>query len=209
MDVQMPIMDGFEATAAIRRKESGASSRIPIIALTAHAMKGDRERCLAVGMDDYIAKPFKTDELIRAVEERAETASGEAMGATDVRVLNSEMLLERVDGDRELAKELVKVFFQEAPNLLRAIREGLQGADAGSVGKAAHRLKGTLSTLGADAAVEPARRLEVLSWERNLELAKEALHELETELVRLEPELMSLAESHDVTLDGGISKARA
>ncbi|HLE69858.1 MAG TPA: response regulator, partial [Vicinamibacteria bacterium] len=209
MDVQMPIMDGFEATAAIRRKESGASSRIPIIALTAHAMKGDRERCLAVGMDDYIAKPFKTDDLIRAVEERAETASGEAEEATEPQVLNSEMLLERVDGDRELAKELVKVFFQEAPNLLRAIREGLQAADAGSVGKAAHRLKGTLSTLGADAAVEPARRLEVLSWERNLELAKGALHELETELGRLEPELTSLAENHDVALDGGISKARA
>jgi CheY-like chemotaxis protein len=194
MDIQMPVMDGFQATAIIRERQDAKERRVAIIALTAHAMKGDRERCLEAGMDDYITKPFKTDELIRAVEASSYQLSREGSEASYAPVLNSDALWERVDFDHALVMALVKTYYQEVPPLLQAIREGLAGADTSSVGRAAHRLRGTLSTLGAEAAAEPAQRLESLSRDRKTELAEVAFAELETELGRLDPELASLAE---------------
>ncbi len=192
MDVQMPIMDGLEATSIIRGKELVTGGHVPVIALTAHAMTGDRERCLESGMDDYLTKPFKTSQLFIAVERGLETASvGESNGA---QVLNWEALMERIDGDRDLVRQLVTVFHAETPPLVQAIRTAVERADSASIGRAAHRLRGTLTTLGAEAASEPALRLEVLSRERNLTLAPEILTELQTELDRLEPELNRFAE---------------
>ncbi len=193
MDIQMPIMDGFQAAALIRERQAATGRRVPIIALTAHAMKGDRERCLQAGMDDYITKPFKTDELIRAVEAGPTRISPSEVRASGAPVLNSDALWERVDGDRALVRTLVKTYYEEAPPLLEAIREGLAGADAGLVGRAAHRLKGTLATIGAEAATEPAQRLESLSREKRIDLAERALFDLETELDRLDPELAVIA----------------
>jgi PAS domain S-box-containing protein len=192
MDVQMPVMDGLEATALIRRKEQRGSNRVAIIALTAHAMKGDRERCLDAGMDDYLAKPFKPVELIRAVElGRRELESGESSAT---QILNRNALLERLEGDRMLVSELVKVYFEEAPGLLQQIRAAVQSGDVTTVAKVAHRLRGTLSTLGAERAQAPARRLELTGQEPTAEpRSEESLAELEQELFLLEPELIQLA----------------
>jgi CheY-like chemotaxis protein len=191
MDVQMPVMDGLEATALIRRKEQRAFSRVTIIALTAHAMKGDRERCLAAGMDDYLTKPFKTKDLILAVE----TGRGEFETAEDpgVQVLNHASLLERVEGDQILVGELVKVFFEETPPLLSAIRSAFQEGNVTAIGKAAHRLRGTLTTIGAERASAPALKLELSSRNDPPEPDDAALAELERELLQLEPELLKLA----------------
>jgi PAS domain S-box-containing protein len=191
MDVQMPIMDGLEATALIRKKENAALGRVPIIALTAHAMKGDRERCLAAGMDDYLTKPFKAADLIRAVESgRGELEPAEPTGA---QILNCTALLDRVEGDRALVSELVKVFFEEAPPLLQEIRTAVRERDATAMGKAAHRLRGTLTTIGAERAAAPALRLELSSRDEAPEPSDADFAELEEELFRLEPELIKLA----------------
>jgi PAS domain S-box-containing protein len=191
MDVQMPIMDGLEATALIRKKENAALGRVPIIALTAHAMKGDRERCLAAGMDDYLTKPFKAADLIRAVEcGRGELEPAEPTGA---QILNRSALLDRVEGDRALVSELVKVFFEEAPPLLQEIRTAVRERDATAMGKAAHRLRGTLTTIGAERAAAPALRLELSSRDETPEPSDADFAELEEELFRLEPELIKLA----------------
>ena len=192
MDVQMPIMDGLEATALIRNKERDAAlGRVPIIALTAHAMKGDRERCLAAGMDDYLTKPFKAADLIRSVESgRGELEPAEPMGA---QILNRVALLDRVEGDEALVSELVKVFFEEAPPLLQKIRAAVRERDTSAIGKAAHRLRGTLTTMGAERAAAPALRLELSSREEAPEPSEADFAELEEEFSRLEPELIKLA----------------
>ncbi len=191
MDVQMPIMDGLEAASAIRKKEEGALGRVPIIALTAHAMKGDRERCLAAGMDDYLSKPFQAADLIRVLESGRGDLEPEPPG--EAQVLNTTALLDRVEGDRALVSQLVKVFFEETPSLMREIRTAFRGGDAAAMGKAAHRLRGTLTTMGAERAAAPAWKLELSGREGGAESSDSTLAELEQELFRLEPELTKLA----------------
>jgi CheY-like chemotaxis protein/HPt (histidine-containing phosphotransfer) domain-containing protein len=191
MDVQMPEMDGLEATKRIREVERGALRRIPIIALTAHALKGDRERCLAAGMDDYMTKPFRAADLIRAVESRWGPLPSE--GPSNAQVLNRTVLLERVDGDESLASELARVFLQETGPLLDRLRTALRRGDLPALGVAAHRLRGTLITIGADCAAAPAFRLERASRGGHGDDAAIDLTELEREISRLEPELVELA----------------
>ncbi len=98
MDLQMPEINGFEATAAIRQKESGDGTHIPIIALTAHALKGDRERCIAAGMDDYLSKPIEAQKLFAAVETAAQLSTGN--GRLHIRAVDIDALLKSFDGDR-------------------------------------------------------------------------------------------------------------
>ncbi|MCY4603831.1 MAG: response regulator, partial [Gemmatimonadetes bacterium] len=187
MDVQMPDMDGIEATAAIRQAETPTGGHIPIIAMTAHAMKGDRERFLAAGMDGYVAKPVRPHELYAAVEGlhsalRSEIASADLPFEWDA-------ALESVGGDEAMLRELAEMFFAECPKLMQQIREHIAGADGPELRRAAHTLKGSAHVFGAEAAAEAAHRLEEIGREEAFADAEEALALLEDEVARLLPAL--------------------
>jgi signal transduction histidine kinase/DNA-binding response OmpR family regulator len=154
MDVQMPEMGGFEATAAIREKEAASGGHIPIIAMTAHAMKGDRERCLAGGMDEYLTKPLDSRRLCDLVES---LVAGTSAAAEPV---ISEQVLARVGGDRELLAEISRLFVDDAPRHLQRIRAALDALDGDALRRAAHGLKGAAANFDADAVVTIARTLE-------------------------------------------------
>jgi CheY-like chemotaxis protein len=193
MDVQMPEMDGFEATAAIRQREKAIGAHVPIIALTAHAMKGDRERCLAGGMDGYVSKPVQAEELIQAVEGQGGTspATGNAGDHTS-EVLDRELALARVEGDEGLLADLAKLFCEESPKLLSAVRDAVARRDNAALKRAAHSLKGSMSTFAARDATEAALRLEELASEGELVDAEGAYRLLATQVERLKQALESL-----------------
>jgi len=173
MDVQMPEMDGMEATALIRRKEKDGGRHIPIIALTAHAMKGDREACLKAGMDGYVSKPLKADELIGAMEElfRRRPESGEEHFSADDKtedVFDREQTLASVDGDMELLREVVSLFLGEYPKTMEEIRDAIAGGDPHRLNRAAHSLKGSVGNFCARATFDAALRLEMMGKNDNL-----------------------------------------
>jgi two-component system sensor histidine kinase/response regulator len=200
MDVQMPEMDGFEATAEIRRRERVTGAHVPIIAMTAHAMKGDRERCLAAGMDSYLTKPVQVYELLECLREQlgpscdcdaSPAKSQVAPNSPDV--FNLETALERVDGDRDLLVELMKLFESERPKLMDQIRQAVASVDARALERSAHTLKGALLNLAASPAAAAAQKLEAIGRNGNLDQAQSSCAELETELERLHPEFQKLA----------------
>ncbi|CAK9099568.1 Sensor protein GacS [Durusdinium trenchii] len=170
MDVQMPTMDGYQATRVIREsEESDGNNHIPIIAMTAHAMEGDRERCLSAGMDDYISKPIDARNLIRLVERRVRKATKlrpqtERITKPDVRnepvSIDYKASLARLGGDEDLFLELVQLFEEDAPSLLDDIDAGVAKREDEQVARAAHSLKGLASNFGAQAAIEAALEVE-------------------------------------------------
>ena len=174
MDVQMPEMDGLSATSAIREHEKGVGTHLPIVAMTAHAMEGDRQRRLSAGMDDYLSKPVRAGDLLAIIER----ASGEP---TDVAkpaarpprllVVDRGAALARLDGDRRLLGELVRIFRADTPAMMAAIRQAVAGKNADAVRLAAHALKGSLAAVGATRAFEAARRLETIGREDDLRRA--------------------------------------
>lgn len=202
MDVQMPEMDGLEVTTAIRGREKATGAHIPIIAMTAHAMAGDRERCLAAGMDGYIAKPIRAAELFveierhlpQAAEPAATTPASAPSEPAPAQVLDRAALLERVEGDPALLAEMVQLFSQDSLRLLAAIREGLERNDARAVERSAHTLKGALSNLAAPTATAAALRLEKMGREADLTAAKEGCSALEREIERLKPALAEICQ---------------
>ena len=187
MDVQMPEMDGLEATAAIRRAEAQTGGHVPIVAMTAHAMKGDRDRFLAAGMDGYVAKPVRPHELYAAVE-GLHSALGRETASADVS-FEWDAALERVGGDEAMLRELAEMFFTECPKLMQQIREHIASADGPELRRAAHTLKGSAHVFGAAAAAEAAHRLEEIGREEAFADAEEALALLEDEVTRLLPAL--------------------
>ena len=198
MDVQMPEMDGFEATAAIRAREKTQGTHLPIIAMTAHAMKGDRERCLKAGMDGYVSKPVRAVDLLEEVERLASggaatrdpsSVPSPAAEPAPGEVLDRAALLERVEGDRALLAELVGLFLQDCPRLLAGIREAVARGDAKALERAAHACKGAVSNFAAPAATAAALRMEQMSREGNLAQAAEGCAALEAEIERLNPVL--------------------
>ncbi len=185
MDVQMPELDGLQATAAIRRRESGGR-RLPIVAMTAHAMVGDRERCLAAGMDGYLSKPIRARELLEVVEEIVAGEAGPSDSSGEA-AADWAAALERLQGDRELLEEIAGVFREEAPKLLDQIREAIERRDAALLKLSAHTLKGALVNFAANGAIDAARRLEMMGKRGDLSSAAEGLVELERQLDRLAP----------------------
>jgi CheY-like chemotaxis protein/HPt (histidine-containing phosphotransfer) domain-containing protein len=197
MDVQMPELDGLETTARIRQSEQGTGRRLPILAMTAHAMKGDRERCLAAGMDSYLAKPIHVRDLrqsmaaILATPRTPQLADGAVAAGEEV--WEPALALERVGGDVRLLREVILLFLDECPRWLSDIRAAVAGRDAVRVHQLAHSLKGSLSTFGARAAFASAQRLEALGRSGDLTAAEPVCAALADALARLESVLAGFA----------------
>ena len=169
MDVQMPEMSGLEATAAIRARELQTGQHIPIVAMTAHAMKGDRERCLAAGMDDYIPKPIQAQQLYEVVNRSTERGEGErsvdffqdvdlpqrAEPETEG-IVDLDAALERLGGDRELLESIVEMVLESCPSLMAKLCAAVLHRDAKSLEFAAHTLRGLIANFGAATACELA-----------------------------------------------------
>ncbi|MBI2478579.1 MAG: response regulator, partial [Planctomycetia bacterium] len=199
MDVQMPIMDGWQATAAIREQEKSPDQSTPIIAMTAHAMRGDREKCLDAGMDAYIAKPIDMNRLIELVESVAD-------GTTDSRFVNEDHraahrvaksngvidfagAMQRLAGDLELFRDFIGYFDQDSPKLLSALRDAISEGDASAVQRCAHSIKGLAANFGAVLCVAVAHELEEIGKAGELGTAAEVMARLERELARLDDAL--------------------
>ncbi len=191
MDVQMPDMDGLEATAAIRRAEAQTGEHVPIVAMTAHAMKGDRDRFLAAGMDGYVAKPVRPHELYAAVEGGGPDAEAGLLAPEDVS-FEWDAALERVGGDEAMLRDLAEMFFAECPKLIQQIHEHIASEDGPELRRAAHTLKGSAHVFGAAAVAEAAHRLEEIGREEAFADAEEALALLEDEVARLLPALRTV-----------------
>jgi signal transduction histidine kinase/CheY-like chemotaxis protein len=203
MDVQMPEMDGLEATAAIRAHERETGRHLPILAMTAHAMKGDREQCLAAGMDGYLSKPIEPAELRRAV---AALDGGKIRGAPasspcpapavrqGFRAVDRAVALASVAGDRELLRQLIRVALDDCPRLVTTLRAAALAADGNALRRAAHTLKGAMLIFGADALREAAQRLEIMGRQNDLAQAADACAAVERELDLVRQELAVLLE---------------
>lgn len=181
MDVQMPEMDGLEATRRIREMEKETGRHVPIIAMTAHAMKGDREMCLEAGMDDYISKPLKAADMFEKIE-RLVSGGGARPALQERPVIDVSSALERVDGDREALSELVAMFLEDAREQIARLKAALESGDAEGVGKASHSLKGAASNVSAVRLTELALGIEEASREGRLDGVEERLSLLEREL---------------------------
>jgi two-component system sensor histidine kinase/response regulator len=222
MDVQMPEMDGLEATTAIRLKERETGGHIPIIAMTAHAMKGDRERCLDAGMDDYLSKPVEP-KTMRALIERwgsqakhdgspAESIdSREPAGPALPMVAKTKMALPkgppveaelfdfaalraRVEDDLDLLAEMIDLYMSSSPLLLNEIESAVAARDGHKIDRAAHTLKGMLSNMCAHTCVEAALQLETIGRTGRVEQADQSLAELKAEVQRLQTVLTVVAQ---------------
>ncbi len=203
MDVQMPEMDGLETTATIRARERTSHGHVPILAMTARAMKGDRERCLEVGMDDYVSKPLQPTELFEAVERLAGTASTatstagtppagqpspirqESLPPASRPDFDRARAMEQVGGDEELLQELLAAFLSECPPLIVQIRDAIIQHDALQLERAAHTLKGAAASVAALAAAEVAQQLEIMGRTGDLAKSTPTFSEMEETLHRL------------------------
>ncbi len=197
MDIQMPVMDGFEAMQLIREREIVSGGHLPIIALTAHALKGNRERCLAAGADDYVAKPIRTPELLTAMQ-RAVTRTAVPHAATSPAkvaasgVLDAAAVLQRVDGDRELLEELAQMFTAKRSQRRDEVQEALAAHDAGRLARSAHALKGSAANLGASRVPLLAEEVVQLAHSGDFASAAAMVRHLETEIDRFVAELEAL-----------------
>jgi CheY-like chemotaxis protein len=176
MDVQMPEMDGFEATRRIRELEEATGGHTPIVAMTAHAMAGDRERCLAAGMDDYVSKPLRKKDLLRVLE-GASARDKEAVGDPTL-PFSREQMLSQCDGDEELVEELVSIFHDSTPKIVHAIGEAVELRDGPALATHAHKLLSSLGAFGAERARTLTLRLEKHGLESDFGGAKERFTEL-------------------------------
>ncbi len=219
MDVQMPVMDGLAAAAEIRRLERVAGTRVPIVAMTAHAMKGDRERCLEAGMDGYVSKPIHPQELYSEIDRchaqrgmagiatsdqaampdlvRLDTPAGSAVPSPSGNgpsgngelAIDWAAALHHTAGDRTLMKTMIDVFLAESPKMLAEVRAALAAGDAPRLRRAGHSLKGSCGYFAAAGAYQAALAVENLGQTGSLADAAPAIEELQREIDRLTPAL--------------------
>ncbi len=210
MDVQMPELDGLQATACIRAAEVGTDRHLPIVALTAHAMTGDRERCLAAGMDGYLSKPINPDALAHALEtfiapprdraRRNSTSTAEETNSSSLSPQSSVLspapfdrraALERTGGDAALLDELIGIFLDNGAQWVQDIRGALAANNAPLARRSAHLLRGAAATLAAVEVAEAAQGLEERAARDDLSSTADALSAIEQALARLTDALRS------------------
>ena len=194
MDIQMPELNGLQAAEAIRLKEKQSGKHIPIIAMTAHAMKDDREMCLKAGMDDYISKPIRATELFEMIDRLSGVASYAGMvrpaPSPNDSPFDEAAVLARVNGDSSIFAELVESFLGECPGLMAEVRESVDQGNATRLAAAAHALKGAVCILTDKAAFLTTVELETLAQVGDLRYADRTLQRLELEMGRLIAALM-------------------
>ena len=198
MDVQMPELGGVEATAAIRERDELRGTHLPIIAMTAHAIKGDREKYLAAGMDEYISKPIDPEKLFLIIERilgalppaaSPETAPAQTPRAAPLAILDRQAVLHRTGGDIELLGEMFGLFVNDSPGLIQAMQEALHASDWNVLERAAHRLRGAAGNLDARALCTLAGQLETLAREHKSEDVPTVLGEIASALAQFENEM--------------------
>ena len=187
MDVQMPGMGGFEATALMRERERARGTYTRIVAMTAHAMAGDRERCLAAGMDGYITKPFNPETLFATV---AEATRGDL--PLPAGVLDEQEMMQRLGGDVALAADVVRVFLDDCPHRLAAIQDAVELQDGEMIRTSAHALKGAAGMIAAPGVYAAAQALEAIGASGNLAEAHAAFRALAAEATQLTAALRRL-----------------
>jgi two-component system sensor histidine kinase/response regulator len=197
MDLQMPRMDGLEATRRIRQSESETEIHVPIVAMTAHAMRSDKDRCLGAGMDDYLTKPIDPDLLGQVIArvsagKEKKTAPQNKTEAVDIRKLDS-----RFAGNEELKRQLMQVFLEEYPILMKDVRQALDKADSKALARSAHTVKGSLGYFEAQAASQAALEMEKLGRSGQMQNAQEFLARLEAEMEKVRDQLGRILGSPD------------
>ncbi|HEX7780525.1 MAG TPA: response regulator, partial [Vicinamibacterales bacterium] len=195
MDVQMPTMSGLEASVAIREREQTTGEHLPIVALTAHAMQGDRERCLQAGMDSYLSKPIDVDRLIATVEaagsgQSTQGAAAPSPGAPDA-IFDEQAALRHTGGDRKLLRKIVNLFRADAAASLKKIGGALSRRDPEALWTTAHALKGSLATIGAQAARRTTADIERLGRAGSFDDARDLYANLQQQLRTLDRMLLT------------------
>jgi CheY-like chemotaxis protein len=198
MDIQMPEMDGTEATAAIREREIPTGRHVPIIAMTANAMRGDKEKYIAGGMDGYVSKPIQPSDLFAELDrcvgspERS-TAMAESKQESSEKI-DRASLLERVEGDQELLAEMAQLFQEELPMLIGAMRTALESGDMVVLERSAHSLKGAAGNLSASVTALAALQLEKDAGNKDAEAAGKSFLKVEQAVQQLLPALADLCQ---------------
>jgi HPt (histidine-containing phosphotransfer) domain-containing protein len=198
MDVQMPHMDGFQATKAIRAIERNREYRTPIIAMTAYAMKGDRERCLAAGMDLYVSKPIRAGDLFQALEKVAPQTGAKEEAPTgeeefsESQIMDIEGAIKHLEGDLDLFREIAEMFLDQSPELMLRAREALDRKDHRTLERMAHTIKGSVGNFAAEPAYSAAQDLERIGRDNRMDRAEEAWERLQEEIEKLKPALQAL-----------------
>jgi len=203
MDVQMPEVDGLTATREIRRAELGTDRHLPIVAMTAHAMKGDRENCLESGMDEYLSKPIRLKDLYAMVGtlfpgETMETESAEAVATHPDDPIQWDTALANVAGDKSLLRELLQVFSSDTPILLSQAIKALDENNSKGLQTVSHSLKGSMLFLNPDFATDFAQQVEDYAAMGDLDSAKKSMDQLRAHFPKVLKSIQSyLARNHD------------
>jgi CheY-like chemotaxis protein len=206
MDVHMPVMDGLTATRTIREREHGSGRHVPIIALTAGATAEDRENCLAAGMTGFITKPFRAEQLFRAVEavpadafkdSVREEGAPSAPASEEAPCLDWEGALSKLEGDEDFLRELAEMFLAQYPDLLGAVEEAIASEEGDALRRAAHALKGSAQVIGGKAAAETALQLENLGRAADWPEAMMTLDTLRADLAALKAALLAKLPEHE------------